>query len=123
MLAEQIGWMLDMGGLEGCAKRSQASAEHLYGWAEQTSWATPFVADPAKRSPVVGTIDLAAPLDANKVSMALRANGVVDTDSYRKLGRNQLRIGMFPAIETSDVRALTACIEFLVEHHAGALSR
>lgn len=123
MLAEQIGWMLDMGGLDGCAKRSQASAEHLYGWAEQTSWASPFVADPAKRSTVVGTIDLAEPLDANKVSMALRANGVVDTDSYRKLGRNQLRIGMFPAIETSDVRALTACIEFLVEHHAGALNR
>ena len=122
LLASQIEWMLELGGLEASAKRSQASAEHLYGWAEQTEWATPFVADPAKRSPVVGTIDLAGHLDAVKVSSALRAAGIVDTDSYRKLGRNQLRIGMFPAIETSDVHALTTCIDYLVEHYSDALS-
>jgi phosphoserine aminotransferase len=121
LLASQIAWMLELGGLEACAKRSQASAEHLYGWAEQTAWTTPFVTDPAKRSNVVGTIDLADHLDATKVSAALRANGIVDTDSYRKLGRNQLRIGMFPAIETSDVHALTACIDHLVSHYGEAL--
>jgi phosphoserine aminotransferase len=115
--------MLELGGLEACAKRSQASAEHLYGWAEQTAWTTPFVGDPAKRSNVVGTIDLAEHVDANKVSAALRVNGIVDTDSYRKLGRNQLCIGMFPAIETSDVHALTSCIDYLVDHHAEALAR
>jgi phosphoserine aminotransferase len=123
LLASQISWMLELGGLEACAKRSQASAEHLYGWAEQTEWTTPFVSDPAKRSNVVGTIDLDDSIDAGKVSAALRANGVVDTDSYRKLGRNQLRIGMFPAIETSDVHALTACIEHLVERYGEALAR
>ena len=85
-------------------------------------WATPFVADPAQRSAVVGTIDLDAAVEATKVSAALRANGVVDTDSYRKLGRNQLRIGMFPAIEPADVEALTACIDFLVEHHGESLA-
>ena len=123
LLASQISWMLELGGLEACAKRSQASAEHLYGWAEQTEWATPFVIDPAKRSNVVGTIDLDDRIDANKVSAALRANGIVDTDSYRKLGRNQLRIGMFPAIETSDVHALTACIDHLVDNYGEALGR
>jgi phosphoserine aminotransferase len=123
LLASQISWMLELGGLEACAKRSQASAEHLYGWAEQTEWTTPFVSDPAKRSNVVGTIDLDGRIDATKVSAALRANGVVDTDSYRKLGRNQLRIGMFPAIETSDVHALTACIDHLVERYGEALAR
>jgi phosphoserine aminotransferase len=123
LLAAQLDWMLELGGLEACAKRSQASAEHLYGWAERTEWATPFVADPAKRSNVVGTIDLDDRIDANKVSAALRANGVVDTDSYRKLGRNQLRIGMFPAIETSDVQALTACIDHLVGTYGDELAR
>jgi phosphoserine aminotransferase len=123
LLATQLDWMLELGGLEACAKRSQASAEHLYGWAERTEWATPFVTDPAKRSNVVGTIDLDDAIDANKVSAALRANGVVDTDSYRKLGRNQLRIGMFPAIETSDVQALTACIDHLVGTYGDELAR
>jgi phosphoserine aminotransferase len=122
LLANQLEWMLELGGLEACAKRSQASAEQLYGWADATDWAAPFVTDPAKRSSVVGTIDLDDRLDATRVSAALRANGIVDTDSYRKLGRNQLRIGMFPAIETSDVRALTACIDHLVEHHADVLA-
>ena len=122
LLANQIEWMLEQGGLEACAKRSQASSEHLYGWAEQTEWATPFVVDPSKRSAVVGTIDLTDQIDANKVSAALRINGVVDTDSYRKLGRNQLRVGMFPAIETADVQALTACVDYLVDHCAEALA-
>jgi phosphoserine aminotransferase len=123
LMASQLSWMLELGGLEACAKRSRASAEHLYGWAEQTEWTTPFVTDPAKRSNVVGTIDLDEGIDANKVSDALRANGIVDTDSYRKLGRNQLRIGMFPAIETSDVHALTACIDHLVDNYGEALGR
>jgi phosphoserine aminotransferase len=123
LLADQIDWMLGLGGLEACVKRSHASADHLYAWAERTDWATPFVADPAKRSAVVATIDLADHLDATKVSGALRANGVVDTDSYRKLGRNQLRVGMFPAIEPADVEALTASIDYLVAHHADGLAR
>jgi phosphoserine aminotransferase len=111
-----------LGRLDWCVKRSQASSGHLYEWAEAREWATPFVADPAKRSAVVGTIDLDASLVADKVCAALRANGIVDTDSYRKLGRNQLRIGMFPAIEPADVEALTACIDHLVEHHADSLA-
>ncbi|MFT3852836.1 MAG: phosphoserine transaminase [Ilumatobacteraceae bacterium] len=118
LLDDQLRWMLDGGGLDWCAKRSETSAAHLYGWAAERDWATPFVADPAKRSAVVGTIDLAGPdeggVDATAVCAALRANGIVDTDSYRKLGRNQLRIGMFPAIEPSDVEALTACIDHVV---------
>ena len=115
LFASQLSWMLEMGGLAACAKRSQASAEHLYGWAEATEWATPFVIDPAKRSTVVGTIDLDDQIDVAKLNAALRANGIVDTDGYRKLGRNQIRVGMFPAIETSDVVALTACIDHLVD--------
>jgi phosphoserine aminotransferase len=122
LFATQLAWMLEIGGLAACAKRSQASAEHLYGWAEQTAWATPFVADPGKRSNVVGTIDLDAGIDVAMLNAALRANGIVDTDGYRKLGRNQIRIGMFPAVETSDVVALTACIDHLVEHHGDALA-
>jgi phosphoserine aminotransferase len=121
LLESQLRWMLDSGGLDWCVKRSQASSGHLYDWAEARPWATPFVADPAQRSAVVGTIDLDAAVEATKVSAALRANGVVDTDSYRRLGRNQLRIGMFPAIEPADVEALTACIDFLVEHHGESL--
>ena len=104
-------------------KRSQASAEHLYSWAEGTEWTTPFVADPAKRSAVVGTIDLADHFDATKVSAALRANGIVDVEPYRKLGRNQLRVGMFPAIDTADVEALTACIDHLVATYPEGLAR
>jgi phosphoserine aminotransferase len=118
----QLRWMLESGGLDWCVKRSQTSAAHLYGWAEARSWATPFVSDPARRSAVVGTIDLDASLDASKVCAALRANGIVDTDSYRKLGRNQLRIGMFPAIDPADVEALTACLDHLVDLHADALA-
>jgi phosphoserine aminotransferase len=120
LLDEQLQWMLGNGGLDWCVRRTRTSASHLYSWAESREWATPFVADPAKRSAVVGTIDLTAAaeggVDANEVCAALRANGIVDTDSYRKLGRNQLRIGMFPAVEPDDVAALTACIDHVVEH-------
>ena len=115
MLDEQVRWMNDNGGLAWAAGRSARSARTLYSWAESREWATPFVADPGQRSDVVGTIDLDG-VDANDVSAILRANGVVDTDSYRKLGRNQLRIGMFPAIDPSDVEALTRCIDVVVEH-------
>jgi phosphoserine aminotransferase len=122
LFGEQLSWMLELGGLAACAKRSQASAEHLYGWAVASDWAAPFVTDPAKRSNVVGTVDLDVGIDVAKLNAALRANGIVDTDGYRKLGRNQIRVGMFPAIETSDVVALTACIDHLVEHHGDSLA-
>jgi phosphoserine aminotransferase len=115
LLAEQIRWMLDGGGLDWCVARTRASSEHLYGWAERTSYTTPFVADPAKRSLVVGTIDFDEDVDAAAVASTLRANGIVDVEPYRKLGRNQLRVGMFPAIDTADVQALTSCIEWVVE--------
>jgi phosphoserine aminotransferase len=113
MLAEQLRWMLELGGLVQVNLRCAESSQILYSWAHDRSWATPFVQDPAKRSEVVGTIDLDG-VDANDVCAALRANGVVDTDSYRKLGRNQLRIGMFPAVEPADVTALTQCIDYVV---------
>ncbi len=115
LLVDQIRWMLHGGGLDWCVSRSSASAEHLYGWAERTSYTTPFVKDPAKRSLVVGTIDFEERVDAAEVAATLRANGIVDVEPYRKLGRNQLRVGMFPAVETADVQALTACIEWIVE--------
>ena len=122
LFASQLAWMIELGGLAACAKRSRASAEHLYGWADATEWATPFVSDPAKRSTVVGTIDLDPQIDVAKLNAALRANGIVDTDGYRKLGRNQIRIGMFPAIETADVVALTASIDHLVDRFGDALT-
>ena len=115
LLAEEIRWMLDGGGLDWCVSRTTASSEYLYGWAERSGYATPFVADPAKRSLVVGTIDFNDEVDAAVVAKTLRANGIVDTEPYRKLGRNQLRIGMFPAVEPGDVQALTACIDWVVE--------
>jgi phosphoserine aminotransferase len=115
LLADQIRWMLGLGGLDACVARSRESSQLLYGWAERSGYATPFVADPAKRSLVVGTIDFAEALDAAKIAAALRANGIVDVEPYRKLGRNQLRIGMFPAVEPADVQALTACIDWIVE--------
>jgi phosphoserine aminotransferase len=115
MLDEQVQWMNTNGGLQWAAGRSAESARTLYSWAEARSFATPFVANPAQRSNVVGTIDIDG-VDANQISAILRANGVVDTDSYRKLGRNQLRIGMFPAIDPADVAALTGCIDVVVEH-------
>jgi phosphoserine aminotransferase len=116
LLADQIEWLLDGGGLEFGISRSRASSEHLYGWAEASELATPFVADPAKRSLVVGTIDFAEQVDAAAVAATLRANGIVDVEPYRKLGRNQLRIGMFPAVDPGDVQALTACIDWVLEN-------
>ncbi len=118
LLADQIRWMLDGGGLDWCVSRSRASSGHLYEWAQRTPYTTPFVTDPAKRSLVVGTIDFDDSVDAAAIAKTLRANSILDTEPYRKLGRNQLRIGMFPAIEPDDVRALTACIEWVVERTA-----
>jgi phosphoserine aminotransferase len=115
MLAEQVDWMLGQGGLDWTTARTADSAGRLYGWAERSQYATPFVADPQQRSAVVGTIDLAPSVEASVVSAVLRANGIVDTDSYRKLGRNQLRIGLFPAVDPGDVEALTSCIDYVVE--------
>jgi phosphoserine aminotransferase len=116
LLADQIEWMLAEGGLDWCVQRTRASSGHLYGWAEEANFATPFVADPAKRSLVVGTIDFAEEIDAASLAATLRANGIVDVEPYRKLGRNQLRVGMFPAVEPADVDALTACIDWTIEN-------
>jgi phosphoserine aminotransferase len=116
LLADQVEWMLAQGGLDGCVERTTASSSHLYGWAESSDYATPFVADEAKRSLVVGTIDFDEGVDAAAIAATLRANGIVDTEPYRKLGRNQLRIAMFPAIDPADVEALTACIDWVVEN-------
>ena len=114
MLADQINWMNENGGLSFAAGRSAESAAHIYGWAEKTSYTTPFVTDPAMRSNVVATINFDESIDAMAVAAALRINGIVDTEPYRKLGKNQLRVGMFPAIDPSDVKALTACIDYVV---------
>ena len=114
LLAEQIEWMNANGGLSFAAGRSAQSSEILYSWAEKTSYTTPFVVDPAMRSKVVGTINFDDAIDATKIAAALRENGIVDTEPYRKLGKNQLRIGMFPAVDPSDVEALTKCIEHVV---------
>lgn len=115
LMAEQIDWMLGLGGLDACVARTADSSSRLYTWAERSEYATPFVREPAHRSQVVGTIDLADPVDAAAVARTLRANGIVDTEPYRKLGRNQLRIGMFPAVDPADVQALTRCIDWVVE--------
>jgi phosphoserine aminotransferase len=114
MAVHQLEWMLANGGLDFAAGRSERSAGLLYGWAESASYTTPFVAKPDERSNVVGTIDFDAEVPAASVAAALRANGVVDTEPYRKLGRNQLRIAMFPAIDPEDVKALTRCIDYVV---------
>jgi len=116
LLADQLEWMLESGGLGWCVERSGASSTHLYGWAEGAGFAAPFVAEPAKRSLVVGTIDFDESVDAGGLAATLRANGIVDTEPYRKLGRNQLRIGMFPAVEPADVEALTASIDWVVDN-------
>jgi phosphoserine aminotransferase len=115
LLADQIEWMLANGGLDWCVGRAEDSSSRLYGWAERTEFATPFVSDPDKRSLVVGTIDFEG-VDAAAIAATLRANGIVDVEPYRKLGRNQLRVGMFPAVEPADVEALTACIDWVVEN-------
>ncbi len=119
LMAEQLDWMNGQGGLEAMVERTTASSDALYGWAEKTPWTTPYVADPAHRSLVIGTIDFDESIDADAVAATLRANGIVDTEPYRKLGRNQLRIAMYPAIDPSDVEALTRCIDFVVDRLQG----
>jgi phosphoserine aminotransferase len=118
LLADQIRWMLESGGLEWCVARTTESSTHLYEWAQRSEHATPFVADPDRRSLVVGTIDFDEAVDAKLLAATLRANGIVDVEPYRKLGRNQLRVGMFPAVDPDDVRALTACIDWATERIA-----
>jgi len=115
LLAEQLDWMLEHGGLDWTAARCEESAAIVYGWAGEHPHAEPFVRDPADRSPVTATIDFDDTIDAAVVAASLRANGIVDTEPYRKLGRNQLRIALFPAIEPADVMALTRCIDFVVD--------
>ncbi len=119
LLADQIEWMIDRGGLSWATARTARSAAILYTWAEKATFADPFVADPVQRSQVVGTVDITGDvtggLSADDIAAVLRANGIVDTESYRKLGRNQLRIGMFPAVDPGDVEALTACIDYVAE--------
>jgi len=116
LLAEQIDWLLGNGGLDWAVKRTADSSSRLYSWAEASEFATPFVSDPALRSQVVGTIDFNADVDAAAIAKVLRANGIVDTEPYRKLGRNQLRVAMFPAVEPDDVSALTRCVDWVLEH-------
>jgi phosphoserine aminotransferase len=118
LLADQIDWMLANDGLEGMVRRTTESSTNLYSWAEANPVTTPYVADQAKRSLVVGTIDFNDDIDAAEIAATLRANGIVDVEPYRKLGRNQLRVAMFPAAEPSDVKALTACVDWILEQHA-----
>ncbi|MGH3263877.1 MAG: phosphoserine transaminase [Trebonia sp.] len=118
LLVTQLDWLLEAGGLAWSRSRTSRSAEILYSWAERSPFATPFVTDAAMRSPVVGTIDFTDAVSADAVAGVLRENGIVDTDSYRGLGRNQLRIGMYPAVEPDDVAALTACVDYVVERMA-----
>ncbi|MFI8353369.1 phosphoserine transaminase [Streptomyces cyaneofuscatus] len=115
LLNEQLKWMNTQGGLDFTTGRTATSSGHLYGWADESKYATPFVTDPAKRSQVIGTIDFSDEIDAAAVAKVLRANGIVDTEPYRKLGRNQLRVAMFPAIDPADVQALTTCIDYVIE--------
>jgi phosphoserine aminotransferase len=114
LLADQVDWILSQGGLAWARERTRRSADILYGWAERSEFAAPFVTKRTERSPVVGTIDFADTVSADEVAAILRDNGIVDTESYRKLGRNQLRIGMFPSVEPADVAALTECIDYVV---------
>jgi phosphoserine aminotransferase len=115
LLAEQVDWLLGNGGLDWAVKRTLDSSSRLYSWAERTAYTTPFVVNPDHRSQVVGTVDFTDDIDAAAVAKVLRANGIVDVEPYRKLGRNQLRVGMFPAIEPDDVTALTECVDWVVE--------
>ena len=116
LMAHQTEWLLGHGGRPWAERRSGLSSSRLYRWAERSDYAQPFVSDEAARSPVVGTIDIDESIDATAITAALRANGIVDTEPYRGLGRNQLRIGMYPAVDPADVEALTACIDFVVNH-------
>lgn len=114
LMAEQVDWFNANGGLDWCVARTSESSGVLYDWAEASDVATPFVADPAQRSGVVATIDIDDSIDATSITKALRLNGIVDTEPYRKLGRNQLRIAVFPSVEPDDVRALTRCIDHVI---------
>jgi phosphoserine aminotransferase len=114
LLDSQIHWLNENGGLDWATARTAQSAAHLYEWAESREFTTPFIADPASRSTVVGTIDFDDSVDTAAISKVLRANGIVDVDPYRSLGRNQLRIAMFPSIDPEDVRTLTAAIDHIV---------
>ncbi|MFI0818833.1 phosphoserine transaminase [Streptomyces sp. NPDC021098] len=115
LLNDQLEWINGQGGLDWAVRRTATSSRTLYGWAEESKFATPFVTDPAKRSQVIGTIDFNEEIDAAAIAKVLRANGIVDTDPYRKLGRNQLRVAMFPAVDPADVEALTACVDYVIE--------
>jgi phosphoserine aminotransferase len=115
LLSDQVRWLNEQGGLEWAVKRTTDSSSRLYSWAERTAYTTPFVVDPSARSLVVGTIDLDDTVDGAAVAKTLRANGIVDVEPYRKLGRNQLRVAMFPAVEPDDVSALTSCVDYVVE--------
>ncbi len=119
LAAEQTDWMNSHGGLAWATKRTAASAAVLYDWAEKSPVAMPFVADPSIRSNVVGTIDFVPEIDASAIAKTLRANGIVDTEPYRRLGRNQLRIAMYPAVDTSDIEKLTTCIDYVIKHSVG----
>ncbi|KIF75002.1 phosphoserine aminotransferase [Streptomyces sp. 150FB] len=116
LLNEQLTWFNSQGGLDWAVQRTATSSGTLYGWAEASKHATPFVTDPAKRSQVIGTIDFSDEIDAAAVAKVLRANGIVDTEPYRKLGRNQLRVAMFPAVDPADIEALTACVDYVIDH-------
>jgi phosphoserine aminotransferase len=118
LMAEQLDWMLSRGGLDWCVSRTRESSGHLYAWAEKHPLATPFVTEPALRSLVVGTIDFEDSVDAAALAKILRSNGIVDVEPYRKLGRNQLRVAMYPSVEPDDVRALTACVDYVLERVA-----
>ena len=115
LMAEQLDWMNGQGGLEAMVARTTASSDHLYGWAEKSSFATPYVVAPGERSLVVGTIDFDERIDAAAIATVLRSNGIVDTEPYRKLGRNQLRVAMYPAVDPADVEALTGAIDYVVQ--------
>ncbi|MFS8199402.1 phosphoserine transaminase [Streptomyces sp. CWNU-52B] len=115
LLNDQLEWLNGQGGLDWAVRRTATSSRTLYGWAEDVKYANPFVTDPAKRSQVIGTIDFSDDVDAAAVAKVLRANGIVDTEPYRKLGRNQLRVAMFPAVDPADVEALTKCIDYVIE--------
>jgi phosphoserine aminotransferase len=114
MMNEQIRWFNANGGLDWCVARTKESSDAIYQWAQASEFASPFVTDPAKRSKVVATVDFADTIDAEVIAKVLRANGIIDTEPYRKLGRNQLRISVFPAVEPSDVRQLLKCIDFVI---------
>ncbi|MCZ4514694.1 phosphoserine transaminase [Streptomyces sp. ActVer] len=115
LLNDQLEWINGQGGLDWSVRRTATSSRTLYGWAEDVKYANPFVTDPAKRSQVIGTIDFTDDVDASAVAKVLRANGIVDTEPYRKLGRNQLRVAMFPAIDPADIESLTKCVDYVIE--------